>query len=138
LMPLLGELLAGRPVTHAGGHFAFDPVSLAPVPAERVPVYAGGHSDEALRRAARLAAGWLGTLPAPPDDLRLLTRLRQHVAGAGRQPGDFEVIVGLAADAGQDSWERYAQAGATGFVRPTAGEPLADMREFAATMATAP
>ena len=138
LLPLLGELLTGRSVTHAGRHFAFAAAHLAPVPAEPVPLYAGGHSDEALRRAARLAGGWLGTLPAAPDDLVLLNRLREHVAGAGRSPGHFEVIVGLPAGAGPDTWARYAAAGVTGFVRAAAGDPLADLREFAPAMATAP
>ena len=131
LLPLLGELLTGRPVTHAGEHFAFDTVSLAPVPAEPVPLYAGGHSDEALQRAARTAAGWLGTLPAAPDDLVLLNRLRQHIDRAGRSPGDFEVIVGLPAGAGPDIWARYAAAGVTGFVRAASTEPLEDLRAFA-------
>ncbi|MEV0144689.1 MULTISPECIES: TIGR03619 family F420-dependent LLM class oxidoreductase [unclassified Nonomuraea] len=54
-------------VSFQGAHFAFHDVHLAPRPAQRggPPIWlAGGGSDAALRRVARLADGWL---PYPPD-----------------------------------------------------------------------
>src|ERR1700745_3474881 len=65
-----------------GGYFEFHgtvfdlpPVKIAPVPAEPIPVLIRGHSDAALRRAARLGDGWLhgggdpAGLPALPARL---------------------------------------------------------------------
>ncbi|GAA2308623.1 hypothetical protein GCM10010149_68420 [Nonomuraea roseoviolacea subsp. roseoviolacea] len=54
-------------VSYQGTHFAFNDVRLAPRPARRggPPIWlAGGGSDAALRRVARMADGWL---PYPPD-----------------------------------------------------------------------
>ena len=58
----------------AGGYFEFhgeiyDParVKIAPVPAEPIPVLIGGHSDAALRRAARLGDGWMHGGGDPAD-----------------------------------------------------------------------
>ncbi|WP_246366270.1 LLM class flavin-dependent oxidoreductase [Nonomuraea rhodomycinica] len=54
-------------VSYQGTHFSFRDVRLAPRPARRggPPIWlAGGGSDAALRRVARIADGWL---PYPPD-----------------------------------------------------------------------
>ena len=66
----------------AGGYFEFHgtvfdlpPVKIAPVPAEPIPVLIGGHSDAALRRAARLGDGWLHGGGDPADLPGLLERL---------------------------------------------------------------
>ena len=68
----------------AGGYFQFDgkcftvpPVKIAPVPAEPIPVLIGGHSDAALRRAARLGDGWMHGGGDPADLPGLLDRLAE-------------------------------------------------------------
>jgi probable F420-dependent oxidoreductase len=68
----------------AGGYFEFDgksftlpPVKIAPVPAEPIPVLIGGHSDAALRRAARLGDGWMHGGGDPADLPALLARLAE-------------------------------------------------------------
>jgi probable F420-dependent oxidoreductase len=84
----------------AGGYFEFHgtvfdlpPVKIAPVPAEPIPVLIGGHSDAALRRAARVGDGWLhgggghrGPPVRGPRDLgrRLHPRRRAPPGGPGR------------------------------------------------------
>ena len=35
-------------------------MTLGPAPSEPVPIYSGGHTDAALRRAARYCDGWIG------------------------------------------------------------------------------
>jgi probable F420-dependent oxidoreductase len=66
----------------AGGYFEYEgktvtlpPVKIAPVPAEPIPVLIGGHSDAALRRAARLGDGWMHGGGDPADLPQLLARL---------------------------------------------------------------
>ena len=58
-------------------------------PTEPIPVLIGGHSDAALRRAARLGDGWMHGGGDPADLPRLLARLaefrRQAAAGGTRR-----------------------------------------------------
>ena len=73
---ILRGLAAGGYFEYHGKIFDLPSVQIAPVPTEPIPVLIGGHSDAALRRAARLGDGWmhgggdpadLPRLPARPD-----------------------------------------------------------------------
>jgi len=56
----------GEPPAFQGGYFEFhgefydiERIKMAPVPSEPIPILIGGHSDPALRRAARTGDGWM-------------------------------------------------------------------------------
>ena len=93
---ILRGLAAGGYFEHHGRCFDLPPVQIAPVPTEPIPVLIGGHSDAALRRAARLGDGWMHGGGDPAELPRLLARL----AELRRQypPREFEVHV-ISADA---------------------------------------
>ena len=57
---------------------------------ERVPLWVGGHSKRALRRAVTLADGWI---PGAPD----AETLRTMLAAYPDRPDGFEVVSGLGA-----------------------------------------
>jgi probable F420-dependent oxidoreductase len=84
----------------AGGFFEFHgefydipPISMSPAPTRPIPILVGGHSDAALRRAARLGDGWMHG-GGPNDDLDgLLATLRAHRAEYGREKQPFEIHV---------------------------------------------
>lgn len=59
------RLLAGEEVDGDGEHFDFAAGRIRPVPDPPVPFTVGGRSDAAVRRAGRLADGWLGTWCSP-------------------------------------------------------------------------
>jgi probable F420-dependent oxidoreductase len=90
-------LAAGGYFEHHGEIYDVPAIKIAPVPSEPIPVLIGGHSDAALRRAARLGDGWMHGGGDPADLPRLLARLaefrRQAVAegdtgeGLPRMPG---------------------------------------------------
>ncbi|MBN6057767.1 TIGR03619 family F420-dependent LLM class oxidoreductase, partial [Nonomuraea sp. RK-328] len=90
------RLWSGDEVSFQGTHFAFNDVRLAPAPARRggPPIWlAGGGSDSALRRVARLADGWL---PYPPDhqtygtEWTSITSERSALLTAADDPRDTE------------------------------------------------
>lgn len=67
---------------------------LNPLPVQRpIPVWMGGESEAVLRRAARLADGWitLQTLRPGPPAQRIVDRLHGLVREAGRDPATFGV-----------------------------------------------
>ena len=59
IIELLPRLWAGGTVAHSGKCFRFGPVEV-PTPPCSVPIYVGGNSDVAIRRAVRAGDGWAG------------------------------------------------------------------------------
>jgi probable F420-dependent oxidoreductase len=146
---ILRGLAAGGYFEHHGRCFDLPPVQIAPVPAEPIPVLIGGHSDAALRRAARLGDGWMHGGGDPADLPRLLARLTDFrrecgaADGAADGPRPFEVHV-ISADAYTvDGVRRLEEQGVTdviiGFrwpytVGPDAeplGQKIDSLRRFA-------
>jgi len=75
-----------------GTHLQIERAALFPVPPVRPPVWVGGKSDAALRRAVR-QDGWLG-MNYPLDEVeQLLARLGRFREDAGDTRPDFEVFV---------------------------------------------
>jgi probable F420-dependent oxidoreductase len=95
---ILRGLAAGGFFEHHGQCFDLPAVQIAPVPAEPIPVLIGGHSDAALRRAARLGDGWMHGGGDPADLPRLLARLTDFRLESDRAARPFEVHV-ISADA---------------------------------------
>jgi probable F420-dependent oxidoreductase len=140
---ILRGLAAGGYFEHHGRCFDLPPVQIAPVPAEPIPVLIGGHSDAALRRAARLGDGWMHGGGDPADLPRLLGRLADFRREAERAAGPFEVHV-ISGDAyTADGVRRLEEQGVTdviiGFrwpytVGPDAeplGQKIDSLRRFA-------
>lgn len=73
-----------------GEFFQADDVLFAPVPAQAggPPIWIGGNSDAALRRAARFGDGWHGARLTPEDLSDRVARLHDAVESAGRDPAD--------------------------------------------------
>ena len=95
---VLRGLAAGGYFEYRGKIFDLPPVKIAPVPSAPIPVLIGGHSDPALRRAARLGDGWLHGGGDPAELPGLLARLDEHRRRAGTAGRPFEVHV-ISADA---------------------------------------
>lgn len=109
----------GRPVSHAGTHYTVDRVALAPLPIQRprVPIWVGGHSRGAQRRAARWD-GWIiggdnerGEMTFSPE------RLAENLIYIGRHRrghSPFEVAM-IGASSGPDDavFAPYEAAGVT-------------------------
>jgi len=89
---IISGLLAGGYHEHHGEVFDVPAIKMAPVPDRAVPILVGGHSDAALRRAARLD-GWMHGGGNPSDLPRLLNRLGELRRAEGREDAPFEVHV---------------------------------------------
>jgi len=100
-------------VEHHGRHYDFDRLMISPAPASPVRVLVGGHSDHAMRRAARLGDGWISANVNAAELETLVARLHAHLVDAGRTPEGFEVN-GLAMDVfDADGFRRLESAGVT-------------------------
>ena len=115
------ELWTADNPTFEGTYCRFSDVTFAPKPVQKPhpPIWVGGESPRALRRAARLGDGWypIGTNPSYPVDTPerfsdALTRLRGYAEEVGRDPAE----IGIAYSVG---W--YDDPGAS--MRPAGDRP---------------
>jgi probable F420-dependent oxidoreductase len=96
---LFKELWVAEQPEFQGKYFQVSAVGFAPKPVQRPhpPIWTGGHSDRALKRAAVLADGWMPiglrppTLLQPKEFGEKLARLRTLIHQAGRSQADVTV-----------------------------------------------
>jgi probable F420-dependent oxidoreductase len=89
---ILRGLTSGEYFEYHGDFYDIPAMKQTPAPTAPVPVLIGGHSDAALRRAARKGDGWMHG--GGPDDLDdLLDRLAAIRKEEGDTREDFEVHV---------------------------------------------
>lgn len=95
MIQALRELWKGGWVEWHGTHYDIPALTLEPAPPGPIPIYVGGHSDAALRRAAKVADGWIGNAYPWDDAAHYVGRLQQFLREEGREGEPFEIIVGL-------------------------------------------
>ncbi|MDA0231644.1 MAG: LLM class F420-dependent oxidoreductase [Proteobacteria bacterium] len=92
---LLRRLWTEPLVTFEGKWDRVIDAGINPLPKQRpIPIWIGGHKDVAVRRAARLADGWLPLFPPDERGATKVASFKQYVADAGRDM----------ADVGLESW----------------------------------
>jgi probable F420-dependent oxidoreductase len=63
-----------------------------PLPIQRpIPIWMGGDSEVVVRRAARLADGWLPHFRPGMESQAIIDRLRSQLKEAGRNPAEFGI-----------------------------------------------
>ena len=79
-MRALRVLFAGAPASFRGRFSAFEDVSIAPAPAQTggPPLWVGGRSEAAIRRAGTLGDGWLPLWVSPERFAEGLDALREY------------------------------------------------------------
>jgi probable F420-dependent oxidoreductase len=105
----------GGLVEHHGRFYDFPPLAMEPHPVAPIPIWIGGRSPRAMRRAVRYD-GWLGSGDTAESASAVLAELRalREEAGLGSRP--FEAIVAVAGEPDPALHHRLAAEGATGFV----------------------
>lgn len=117
------ELIAGLralwgdfDAAYCGDYVGFAEVDIRPLPTEPVPIWLGGDSDRALRRAASLADGWIGLDYSLEDLLPRLEALRRLRHEAGRGDEAFDVVVVVRAKPSTALHDQLSDAGVTGLI----------------------
>lgn len=114
MIPALRALWAGGWVSWEGEHYQVPELMLEPHPDAPVPIYCGGESEAALRRAARLCDGWVGTAYTLDEAARWVERLDGYRKEYGRDAEPFEIIVALLDQPSPDLYARAEELGVTG------------------------
>lgn len=92
MIDVMRALWSGDMVEHHGEFYDFDRIQMLPAPTQRIPVVIGGHSDVALKRAARVGDGWLGVQYTLDELETVLARLADFRHAVGSADRDFEVL----------------------------------------------
>jgi probable F420-dependent oxidoreductase len=112
MVEVMRLLWTGEYVSYHGKHYAFDRVEMNPKPAGRIPLWVGGISDAALRRAARLGDGWLSDLQPAAEIVDMIGRIRAMRRELGRD-GHFDVMATPMDAFGPDAYRRLEEQGVT-------------------------
>ena len=118
IIEVLQSLWSGQMVEYHGAHFDFPRVQLSPAPSTHPPIYVGGSSEIALRRAARVGGGYIGAGTAPDDVGPLLQRLNELRQEYGRDHLPFEAMLGISAAPSLKLYQRLADDGLESTVAP--------------------
>jgi alkanesulfonate monooxygenase SsuD/methylene tetrahydromethanopterin reductase-like flavin-dependent oxidoreductase (luciferase family) len=113
---VLRKLWTGEMVEHHGEFFDFPRVLMRPAPSKTLPILIGGISPVALRRAARLGDGWLGSGQTPDEAIEIAATLGKLRAEAGRDKDPFEIVAPLVTPPDPDTLRRLDDHGVAGTV----------------------
>jgi probable F420-dependent oxidoreductase len=88
---VLRKLWTGRPVAHDGRFYPFPELAMEPPPVQPggPPIWCGGRSDAALRRAGELADGYVSYVVTPEMFAQALDTIAAAADKAGRQVDRF-------------------------------------------------
>jgi probable F420-dependent oxidoreductase len=106
-------LLGGGMVEFHGKYYDFDRLTMAPVPKNRIPIYVGGTSKPALRRAARYGDGWIGIIHPMQETGEIVAELNTLRREFGRGNEPFDIIVDCPDAQTVDEIRRLEELGVT-------------------------
>lgn len=88
---IMKALWSGQPTSHAGKAFAFENVALDPGPHQEggPPIWIGGRTEAAMKRAARAGDGWLPYLYRPSHYARSADTIKALLQKRGRSIDGF-------------------------------------------------
>jgi probable F420-dependent oxidoreductase len=110
---VLRTLLRGGMVEHHGEHYDFGLLQMSPVPSRPVPIYGGGLSDAALRRAATLCDGWASEIQTCRELTDIVGKLRTTRASSALSDQPFGICAALKDVHDPDGYRRARDLGVT-------------------------
>lgn len=113
MIEVLKLALAGGMVEFHGEFYDFDRLQISPAPTEPVPFYVGGHTDVALKRAARVGDGWTSAMMTLDQLTETIGKLDALRAEFGRDALPFEIQAVCIDRFGVDGHRELAEAGVT-------------------------
>jgi probable F420-dependent oxidoreductase len=130
--------LWSEPLLSFDGEFdRLDRANINPRPRRRIPIYCGGFSEAAFRRAARLADGFIYAVDPVEAEIPSWQRTQELLQEEGRSVTDFEAIGmlqdssirGLDIPEAVDAARRWSDAGGTCVTVVTCGRDYRSLDE---------
>jgi probable F420-dependent oxidoreductase len=135
------KLWRGGVVEHHGEHYDFDGLRIAPVPKAKVPIWGGGTSAPALRRAATRLDGWASEIQSRDEMRAIVARLHAMRAESDLAGEPFGICGALREGFTHDDFREMADLGVTqqivvpwllyGMTEDDLGKKIDGIRRFA-------
>ena len=113
MLEVLDRLWSGGMVEHHGEFYDFDRLEMSPVPPARIPIYVGGFSPPAQRRAATRADGWISDLHTTAELAEMIPGVLAMRAASDRASDPFDVLVTCSDAWDVDGYRRLEDLGVT-------------------------
>jgi probable F420-dependent oxidoreductase len=113
MIEVIRLVLGGGMVDFHGTFYDFDKLQMSPAPSKPVPFYVGGHTDVALKRAARVGDGWTSAMMTCDQLAETIGKLKALLAENGRASVPFEYQAVCIDKFGVDGHRDLAAAGVT-------------------------
>ena len=113
-----------------GEHYAFDGIRFEPKPLRdgHIPIWVGGHTRRAIRRAVKYGDAWHPTRQTPGFVERHLPYLREFAESEGRDPGEITVSLKRTLHFTDIGLEEGASNRSNGALIASTGEVIEDVR----------
>ena len=87
-IPLMRAYWSQKSIDFEGRHYKATQLAMEPKPPQggEIPLWIGGDSPAALRRAGTLGDGWMANGAITEQDVEAIAHVRQHAERAGRDP----------------------------------------------------
>ncbi len=113
MIEVMRKLWAGGWVEHRGEFYDFDRLEMTPVPAKPVPIYVGGVSTRAIKRAATRADGWISDLHSTEELQPIIEQLKKLRADSELAAEPLEIYASVNDAFDVSGYQRLADMGVT-------------------------
>jgi probable F420-dependent oxidoreductase len=111
MIEIMRLLWTGKFVEYHGQHYQFSPLEMNPAPTAYIPIWVGGISDAAMRRAARVGDGWVSDLQTSDDILASIAKIQVYRKEYGRENLPFSVMATPSDAFTPDAYKRLEEGG---------------------------
>ena len=111
MLEIMRLLWTGEMVEYQGKYYQFSAMEMNPAPSEPIPIWIGGISDPAMKRAARLGDGWVTDLQTSAEIIESIERINNWRREYGRENEPFEVMATPSDAWDIDGYKRLQDAG---------------------------
>jgi probable F420-dependent oxidoreductase len=113
MLEILRLLWTGEMVEYRGKHYEFDKLEMNPAPTEYIPIWVGGISEPAMKRAARLGDGWVTDLQTSDEIIASVVQIQDWRKEYGRNHLPFEIMATPSDAWDVDGYKRLEDVGVT-------------------------
>jgi len=92
MIDIIRTAFKGEMFDYHGKYYNIPRLQLCPVPSQPLPIYIGGTADVVLKRAARIADGFVSPNTTGAEVLRFVSRVEQYRTEYGREKLPFDMI----------------------------------------------
>ncbi|HCS25960.1 MAG TPA: LLM class F420-dependent oxidoreductase [Spongiibacteraceae bacterium] len=113
MVEVMRLLWSGEMVEYQGKHYQFGKLEMNPAPSAHIPIWVGGISDAAMKRAARLGDGWVTDLQTSEEIIACINKVKQYRKEYGREHLPFSVMATPSDAFTVDGYKKLEDAGVT-------------------------